>query len=179
MDDIDTPEWADNPRLKRWLDSRRSAFPQWALEQGGRWDFSVASLGRLEELVKRRYPSYEAAESGSRSAFSSVAAWYLGEVLVHSHGLVWRCVPEEPPAPPVAGGRPLVYADRSTIPAAALELLDEDAEAGGEDDAIPWQPVIDPAATLQGVCAQEADWSLAYWAQACAEFRRWGETASR
>ncbi|WP_050514540.1 hypothetical protein [Streptomyces rimosus] len=171
--DIDRPRWADNPRLNSWLAAQRAAFPAWSKELGDEWDFSLASVGLLEDALKSRYADRHEADIDRDSPFAAVAAWYLGEVFVRNLGLVWRCVPEEPPTPPPAGGYPVVYAARESIPADALDRLDEDEAVGGEDDSVPWWPVIDPADTLRATSTGEGEWRLLDLVADCEEFNRW------
>ncbi|MBT2510817.1 hypothetical protein J7I98_34370 [Streptomyces sp. ISL-98] len=151
MDDIDTPAWADNPRLNAWLATQQAAFPQWAADHGGGWDFSPESLGRLEKLIRSRFTTWEEADQARDTVLMSVATWYLGEVQVRHCGASWRCVPDEPDEPPVAGGYPLVTIAREHLTDTERDLLDaDDAE---DDDDLPSVPLIDPAAKIRSLCA--------------------------
>ncbi|MCX4550869.1 hypothetical protein [Streptomyces sp. NBC_01500] len=121
MDTIDSPEWSDNPRLNGWLAEQRSAFPAWREQAPGAWDFTPASVDRLEELVRGAFSSYEEADAASDGPLLQVAAWYLGEVQVRGHGAEWRCAPAPGPGR-FAKIRPLVTLSK--------ERLDEDERAG-------------------------------------------------
>ncbi|MFD7666012.1 hypothetical protein [Streptomyces sp. NPDC059788] len=173
LHDIDGPQWADNPRLNSWLAVQRAAFPIWCKDLGGEWDFSLDSVGHLEDALKSRYVDCCEADIHRDGPFAAVAAWYLGEVFVRNLGLVWRCVPEEPPTLPPAGGYPVVYAARESIPAEALDRLDADEAIGGEDDTIPWWPVIDPAEKLRATSTGEVEWHLLDLVANCEEFNHW------
>ncbi|MET8367406.1 hypothetical protein ABZU53_27995 [Micromonospora sp. NPDC005194] len=94
MSNIDDPEWADNPRLNGWLHTQAALFSGWVEQTEGRWDFSTGSLDRLEQEIKRRYPSYDDAQAARDDAFMTVSAWYVGEVHVRNYGAVWRCAPQ-------------------------------------------------------------------------------------
>ncbi|WP_328318067.1 hypothetical protein [Streptomyces sp. NBC_00388] len=144
MDAIDTPEWADNPRLGAWLTAQREAFPAWSAEHGGGWDFTAASLDRLEELVRSRFSTWQDADRARDTTLLQVASWYLGEVQMrYDGGVRWRCDPDEPDRPPVAGGYPLVTVPRAELSDAEQELLAREEEEDGDPT-----PVVDPAARL-------------------------------
>ena len=55
----DVRNWAGNPRLNTWLERQRADFPAWARETGQQWDFTVESLDRLEELLRKRFAGWE------------------------------------------------------------------------------------------------------------------------
>lgn len=118
MDATDTPAWTDNPYLNQWLRTQATAFPAWAAQIPGAWDFSTQSLDRLEAEIKRRYPGRQAAETDRDTAFLTVAAWYTGEVHVRNYGAVWRHAPE--PRPRI---EPVVTLNRDVLEARELEDL--------------------------------------------------------
>ncbi|NDZ80652.1 hypothetical protein G3I19_19385 [Streptomyces sp. SID10853] len=146
MDAIDTPEWADNPRLRTWLTAGRDAFPAWSAEHGGGWDFTPASLDRLEELVRSRFTTWQEADGARDTTLLQVAAWYLGEVQVRHCGARWRCDPDEPERPPVAGGYPLVTVPRTELTDAEQYRLAREEEEDGNPT-----PVVDPAARIRAL----------------------------
>ncbi|WP_328535270.1 hypothetical protein [Streptomyces sp. NBC_00344] len=148
MDAIDTPEWADNPRLSAWLGTQRDDFPAWSQEHGGGWDFTPASLDRLEELVRARFSAWKEADLARDTVLLQVASWYLGEVQVRHCGAQWRCDPDEPDQLPVAGGYPLVTVPRAALSHAEQEMLAREEEEDGNPT-----PVVDPAATIRSLFA--------------------------
>ncbi|MFI1168813.1 hypothetical protein ACH4UM_35965 [Streptomyces sp. NPDC020801] len=127
MDTIDSPEWSDNPRLNGWLARQREAFAAWQRESPGEWDFSPASLDRLEELVRGRFSSYEAADAAGDDPFMTVSAWYLGEVQVRAFGAVWKCAPVPGPGR-YAKTRPLVTLPKEHLDEEELDRLREAEE---------------------------------------------------
>ncbi|MFE2373596.1 hypothetical protein [Streptomyces sp. NPDC059398] len=146
MDAIDTPEWADNPRLRAWLAAQEGAFPAWSAGHGGGWDFTPGSLDRLEALVRARFTTWQEADAARESELLQVASWYLGEVQVRHCGARWRCDPDEPDRPPVAGGYPLVTVARTELSEAEQELLAREEEEEGDPT-----PVVDPAARIRAL----------------------------
>ncbi|MGP9019910.1 hypothetical protein ACT1U9_16120 [Streptomyces sp. BR1] len=154
MDAIDSPEWSDNPRLNDWLDRQRVAFPAWCevLEQAPRvWDFSPASLDRLEDLVRDRFASYEAADEAADSPFMQVAAWYLGEVQVRGFGAVWKCAPDPEPGRP-ARPQPLVTLPKDRLTEEELAELQEREDLYESD----W-PLCDPLDELLALFLRDPD----------------------
>ncbi|MER7752668.1 hypothetical protein [Kitasatospora sp. NPDC097643] len=148
MTTIDSPVWADNPRLTAWLAAQRRAFPVWAEENGGGWDFAPASLDRLEALVRDRFTSWEAVHEAREEQLLEVAAWYLGETLVRHCGVVWRCSPVPPPPEQPAGGYPLVTYARGDLGAYEREVLAELEEL--DEYSIP---LLDPAGRIRSLFA--------------------------
>ncbi|MEV8569373.1 hypothetical protein AB0436_27955 [Streptomyces sp. NPDC051322] len=148
MDPIDTPEWADNPRLRAWLTTQRAAFPSWAEEHGGGWDFTPGSLDRLEERIRSSFSSWDDVRDARDSPLLSVAAWYLGEVQVRHCHAVWRCSPTPPPPGSLTGGHPVVVFPREALDEHERLALDELAEAGEYPMAL-----VDPAGTIRSLFA--------------------------
>ncbi|MER6303167.1 hypothetical protein ABT247_26905 [Kitasatospora sp. NPDC001539] len=148
MDPIDTPEWADNPRLSGWLAEQRRAFPAWAAEHGGDWDFAPASLDRLEDLIRSRFDTWEEVRDARGTPLLEVAAWYLGETLVRRCGVMWRCMPVLPQPHPPAGGYPLVTYARDGLTEYEQEVL-EDLEERLEMSV----PLLDPADAIRSLFA--------------------------
>ncbi|NBE56743.1 hypothetical protein [Streptomyces boluensis] len=91
---VTSPQWRDNPRLNQWLTAQENAFPAWRQATGGTWDFTPASLDRLEDVLLSRYAGYEEADAAHEDPFMSVAVWYLGETVRRAHpDAVWSCSP--------------------------------------------------------------------------------------
>ncbi|WP_406003853.1 hypothetical protein [Streptomyces sp. NBC_00829] len=150
MDDIDTPAWADNPRLNAWLAAQQADFPAWDAAHGGGWDFGPSSLDRLERLIRSRFSTWEETDGARDTVLLSVAAWYLGEVQVRHCGASWRCDPDEPDEPVVAGGHPLVTIARENMTADECARLDTGDD---DDDGFVPVPVIDPASRIRSLYA--------------------------
>jgi hypothetical protein len=90
--------WAEaaGPRppseLDLWLAERQAGFPAWAATYGPGldWNFSVDSLDRLEEVLRRSVASATDLTDGGHRHFSDGASWYLGEVLRRGLGGFWE-----------------------------------------------------------------------------------------
>ncbi|MFE5584770.1 hypothetical protein [Kitasatospora sp. NPDC056531] len=148
MDEIDSPEWADNPRLAGWLAAQRRAFPAWADENDGDWDFTPASLDRLEALIRSRFADWEAVHGAAGTPLLTVAAWYLGETLIRRCGVMWRCSPVPPPPDAPAGGDPLVTYARDSLTEYELDVLDD------LDERLEYSmPLLDPAGAIRSLFA--------------------------
>ncbi|GIF45216.1 hypothetical protein [Actinoplanes xinjiangensis] len=80
------------PEPVEWAAWQQEAFPAWAATYGPdvTWDFSVSSLDRLEQALRRSGVPAAALTDGSRADFSGGASWYLGEVLRRGLGGVWE-----------------------------------------------------------------------------------------
>ncbi|MEU6418785.1 hypothetical protein [Streptomyces spiralis] len=130
---------SDNPQLNDWLESMRKRFPAWNERHGGGWDFGLASIGRLQELVRDVYDgSCARADADKDSDFLQVASWYLGEVHNRHYGSVWQWHPDSLTVdPPV---RPFVIQPFERLE----EFPDED---GIEEDG---RPVYTPVERLCG-----------------------------
>jgi hypothetical protein len=95
--------WAEaaGPRppseLDLWLAGQEAGFPAWVQTYGPRvdWDFSVGSLDRLEEVLRRIVVSATDLTDDGHRHFSDGASWYLGEVLRRTLGGLWDRVVED------------------------------------------------------------------------------------
>ncbi|QDP96998.1 hypothetical protein FOE78_14670 [Microlunatus elymi] len=90
-----------DPWLSDWLEVRRRSHPAWTAQFGAAdaWDFSVASLDRLEQQLLARFGSVEDLLDPANSELAEGACWYLGEVAVRHRDAAWVHHPEEPDAP--------------------------------------------------------------------------------
>ncbi|MEV4759355.1 hypothetical protein AB0J86_30265 [Micromonospora sp. NPDC049559] len=105
------PEPAAEPpaELDAWLAERKAGFAAWLTEYAPRperWDFSVASLDELEEVLLRLVPAPE--ELAARAEFAEGASWYLGEVFRPVLSARWRYHPGEPDPENMFVGRPFL-----------------------------------------------------------------------
>lgn len=149
MDPIDSPEWADNPRLTAWLAGRAGDFPGWADAHEGPWDFTPASLDRLEDLVRGSFGSWEEVDAAGGEPLLAVAAWYFGEVQVRHCGAAWRCDPDAPSSSgTAAGGYPLLTVPRSALTEHEQDELEELDEIGENPT-----PLVDPASLIRSLFA--------------------------
>ncbi|MGG2462733.1 hypothetical protein ACO0M4_23435 [Streptomyces sp. RGM 3693] len=145
-DDLAGPDWYDNHRLNTWLAARRDAFAAWATAAGGgtaEWDFSPASLDRLEALVRGRFASYEEMVAAHGDPFLVGAAWYFGEVQVRECGAVWRWRPRPSEDPHDTYDVPMVEG-----PEAAPDEDDDEEYDDPEDDHLH---ISDPAGELRAL----------------------------
>ncbi|WP_438487764.1 hypothetical protein [Streptomyces sp. S186] len=159
-DDLQGPDWYDNHRLNTWLTERRDAFPAWAAAAGGTtatWDFSPASLDRLEALVRARFTTYEEMVAAKDDPFLTGAAWYFGEVQVRTCGAVWRYrpqPPEDPDAPCDPYDVPMVQAPERTRDEEAYGDEDDKEQQDWENDEEEDEDYVhlcDPAGTLRAL----------------------------
>ncbi|MEU8028307.1 hypothetical protein [Streptomyces sp. NPDC049099] len=138
MRPVDDPSYRNNPQLNAWLDTARADFTALAEQAGGRWDFSPASLPRLERLVLERYTTWEEQYDDRRGPFLRAVAWYLGEVLVRHHDAVWVWPP----------GTPCPGRERScpalTYPYDRLTEREAEAVAASEEEGESLLPTVDP-----------------------------------
>jgi len=93
-------DWTDNPQLREWLGAQEAAFPAWAAATGQDWDFSPASVDRLEELVRGAYAGYDEIAAAEGTPAVTVPAWYFGEVHNRHYGTRWERRPGEGDARP-------------------------------------------------------------------------------
>ncbi|MGX1316471.1 hypothetical protein RKD24_006590 [Streptomyces calvus] len=127
-------EWADNPRLNAWTAAQAAVFETCSPFDRGGWDFSIESLDRLEDLLRRRFTSYEDITAAHGTELVGVAAWYLGEVHVRHHGAQWQCQPEPDPQG-LGNDEPYV-----TIPFARADAYppaDDDPDEDGRPLTVP------------------------------------------
>ncbi|MFG2845595.1 hypothetical protein ACGF12_20805 [Kitasatospora sp. NPDC048296] len=148
MDEIDSPEWADNPRLAGWLAAQRQGFPAWAERGGGGWDFTPATFDRLEAFIRSRFDSWDEVRAARGTPLLEVAAWYLGETLIRRCGVMWRCTPVLPEPNRLVGGHPLVTYARDGLTEYERDVLEE-LEAQDEQSV----PLLDPADAIRSLFA--------------------------
>ncbi|WP_327351533.1 hypothetical protein [Streptomyces sp. NBC_01304] len=128
--DLKDPDWHDNPRLTAWLDARRASFADWVGQAGGStadWDFSPASLDRLQAVVREKFATYEEMKATPEDPFLLGASWYFGEVQVVHCGARWTFAPD--PEPDSFYGAPTVVE-----PDLEEDELDDDDEDFDPDD---------------------------------------------
>jgi hypothetical protein len=101
-------DWVDNPRLNAWLARQEAAFPTWAGQTGQEWDFTPGSLNQLEDLLRRRFSTWEEVNAAQEDPIVTVPAWYVGEVQNRHYGTVWHCDPQPPENHPDQDGTPFV-----------------------------------------------------------------------
>ncbi|WP_140394593.1 hypothetical protein [Streptomyces recifensis] len=135
MRSIDDPAWHHNPRLNAWLEAARTAFDSLAAETGGDWDYSPASLDRLERLLLSRYGTWEDVYHHQDDPVLMAAAWYLGEIAVRRHGAVWAWSPDGPRPGEDWPGSPRLTYPRNGLTAPEADALDADEEMG--EDSLP------------------------------------------
>ncbi|MEK2475567.1 hypothetical protein [Streptomyces noursei] len=151
-DDLAGPDWCDNHRLHTWLAERRAAFPAWADAAGGgtaAWDFSPASLDRLEDLVRGRFATYEEIAAARNDPFLVGAAWYFGEVQVRECGALWRCRPQPPEDPDDLHDVPMVQAPEPAPDEDQDEDEDWEDDEGDEDE--DYVHICDPTGELRAL----------------------------
>ncbi|MYV41046.1 hypothetical protein GT030_19760 [Streptomyces sp. SID1328] len=135
MRSIDDPAWHHNPRLNTWLEAARTAFDSLAAETGGDWDYSPASLDRLERLLLSRYGTWEDIYHHQDDPVLMAAAWYLGEIAVRRHGAVWAWSPDGPRPGDDWPGSPRLTYPRESLTAPETDALDAGEETG--EDPLP------------------------------------------
>jgi len=124
-------DWTDNPRLGAWLAAQEAAFPAWVAGTGQEWDFSPASVDRLEELIRGRFASYDEIAAAEKTPAVTVPAWYFGEVQNRHCGTGWEARPE-------GDANPFVR-----LPAEDDDV-DEDEELYEDEDYVPaCDPVVE------------------------------------
>ncbi|MER7666071.1 hypothetical protein [Streptomyces sp. NPDC096193] len=130
---------AGNPVLDAWLRIQQQEFPAWAQRYDGDWDFTPASLERIEALVRSRYTSSDQAWDERGSDFLQTASWYVGEVHNRTCGTQWQFHPDSAGADPAVWPFVTVPFDR---------LFDFEDEDGIESDA---RPLYTPVNRLCGI----------------------------
>ncbi|UJB46000.1 hypothetical protein [Streptomyces sp. A1-5] len=88
MDLSEENAWTSGSLWQEWLARQKAGFEGWSQETGGGWDFSMASLDRLEDLIRSRYSSIREIEAAEQTPFAQAAYWYFGEVFCRCHRLV-------------------------------------------------------------------------------------------
>lgn len=168
MNPIDTPEWADNPRLNTWLATQREAYPAWAAEHGGDWDFTIDSLERLEALLRSTFATWEDANDAADGPLLSLAAWYVGETLLRPYGAQWRCVPTPPDPELPVGGQPILIIALETMTEQELTALEKE-EARGDDP----RPYVEPISEILSLFAVGPDHRLRDALEWFDDFEEW------
>ncbi|MFC4609096.1 hypothetical protein ACFO9E_14915 [Streptomyces maoxianensis] len=137
-------DWRDNTHLNAWLTERKESFPAWAAEADGGWDFSLASLAQLVNLVLGVYRSYEEMQDAAQKAdpFLAGAVWYLGEVQIRSSGAAWHCRPE-PDHTPLQVGDPFIR-----MPEDPEHECDDECDEYDDDHYVPSATPFDQLARL-------------------------------
>ncbi|OBI99641.1 hypothetical protein A5624_09835 [Mycobacterium sp. 1482292.6] len=75
--------------LDDWLAHQEQHFADWAARNGGNWDYSPDSIGRLTALVLQVTPTVEAFHAPANADFVDGASYYLGEMLRRGHPSRW------------------------------------------------------------------------------------------
>lgn len=138
MRPIDDPSHRNNPHLNSWLVAARADFTALAEQSGESWDFSAASLARLERLVLDRYATWEEQYDDRRGPFLRAVGWYLGEVLRKYYDAVWVWPPDVS-CPSREWSCPLV-----TFPYDQLSAREAEALAASEEEGESLLPTVDP-----------------------------------
>ncbi|MGX7760402.1 hypothetical protein ACWQ06_17320 [Streptomyces angustmyceticus] len=87
----------------RWQSARMLDYLDWWAEEAGgrqRWNFTPASLDRLESLLRENFPTVEDYHAASDEPFWVMAAWYVGKCVVEGKGAQWQYRGINPDAPP-------------------------------------------------------------------------------
>ncbi|MFE1954854.1 hypothetical protein ACFW9D_30795 [Streptomyces sp. NPDC059524] len=168
---VTSSQWRDNPRLAQWLAAQEEAFSAWRQATAGTWDFSPASLDRLEEVLMSRYASAEEAEAAHEDPFLTVAVWYLGETVRRAHpDAVWSCSPT-----PGEG----LYARTTPLLTYAVETLDDDVREEIEEREEEYDeilPLRDPTEDIQAL--HVSDRHLREALEEFAEFQEYLDSAA-
>jgi hypothetical protein len=85
-----------HPDLLRWLAERRDAHERWAEQTSSAdaLDFTPASLGILDRLVREAANSMEEITDQRMTPFVQGAVWYVGEVFCRHRKMVWKYIPD-------------------------------------------------------------------------------------
>lgn len=142
---------AHNPVLGKWLEQQRAAFPAWAEQCVGPWDFTVDSLPRLEALIRNTFVGPAQARAVMDTPPVAVAAWYLGEVHNRTFGTQWQFHPS------FADDNPLGHRPHITLPWERREEFHYTDPEHLEEDA---RPVYSPTDVLCNLPARPADRGL-------------------
>lgn len=85
-----------HPDLLGWLAERRDAHERWAEQTSfaDALDFTPASLGVLDRLVRETANSMEEITDRRMTPFVQGAVWYVGEVFCRHRKMVWKYIPD-------------------------------------------------------------------------------------
>ncbi|MGO4747340.1 hypothetical protein AB4212_01630 [Streptomyces sp. 2MCAF27] len=85
-----------HPDLLRWMGERRDSHEGWAEQTSfaGGLDFTPASLGILDGLVRDTANSMEEVTDQRMTPFIQGAIWYVGEVFCRHQKMVWKYIPD-------------------------------------------------------------------------------------
>lgn len=85
-----------HPDLLRWRGERQDAHERWAEETSfaGLLDFTPASLGTLDDLIRETANSMEEVTDQRMTPFIQGAIWYVGEVFCRHQKMVWKYIPD-------------------------------------------------------------------------------------
>ncbi|MFP8944210.1 hypothetical protein ACLIYM_22605 [Streptomyces fenghuangensis] len=85
-----------HPDLLRWIAERRDAHERWAAQTSfaDALDFTPASLGILDHLVRETANSMEELTDRRMTPFVQGAIWYVGEVFRRHREMVWKYIPD-------------------------------------------------------------------------------------
>lgn len=85
-----------HPDLLRWLGERQGAHGRWAEQTSHAdvLDFTPASLGVLDGLVRETAHSMEEITARRMTPFVQGAIWYVGEVFCRHQAMAWKYIPD-------------------------------------------------------------------------------------
>jgi hypothetical protein len=85
-----------HPDLLRWMGERLDAHERWAEQTSfaGVLDFTPASLGVLDDLIRATANSMEEVTDQRMTPFVQGAIWYVGEVFCRHQKMVWKYIPD-------------------------------------------------------------------------------------
>jgi hypothetical protein len=158
--------WTDHPRLWAWLREREEAFPPWAADHPGGWDFSVASLDQLMATLRTEFSSWEDITAARDTLAVTVPAWYFGEVCVRA-GAVWKHTYASPiDAPDWPGPFVGVPGDPAENPGYELPPgVDTSAPAVHPVTTVCGALMDDDAEWLREFVAEFEEWQLGPWSE--------------
>ncbi|MFD8588323.1 hypothetical protein ACFV1B_02005 [Streptomyces sp. NPDC059637] len=85
-----------HPDLLRWLGERQDAHERWAEQTSFAdvLDFTPASLGVLDNLIRETANSMEEVTDRRMTPFIQGAIWYMGEMFCRHQKMVWKYIPD-------------------------------------------------------------------------------------
>ncbi|NIJ10862.1 hypothetical protein FHU38_001206 [Saccharomonospora amisosensis] len=85
-----------HPDLLRWIGERQHDHERWAEQTSyaGVLDFTPASLGIVDDLIREFANSMEELTDQRMTAFIQGAIWYVGEVFRRHRKMVWKYIPD-------------------------------------------------------------------------------------